>query len=326
MTTISILTTLISAAFAPASEDGYYHSTRAELPIESKSKIEIPRGGERALSVKVTYPTAKGNYPIIVFSHGMYGSEDGNTPLVETWAKAGYVVFQPTHADSLRYATAEVRRAALQGSLNNAQNWRERPGEISLVLDKLDWFEQQVPALKGKLNKKVIGMAGHSFGAWTTQMVAGMTLGRGGMTINLGDKRPKAFIAFSPSGLGGGITESSFQTMRSPFLYITGDNDKGNFQNDPKVHRREAFDLAPKGDRTLVWIKDVYHNFGGINGRELPRMAANRLSGPGNPTHVKIAVNSSLAYWDAQLKNLPEARAFWKRPLVGVDGVKVETK
>lgn len=326
MNTYSILAALVSSTFAPSAEDGFYHPKSAELPIASKSKIEIPREGQGGLSVKVTYPTVKGSYPVIVFSHGMYGSEDGNTPLIETWAKAGYVIFQPTHADSLRYASAEVRRAALQGSLNNSQNWRERPGEITLLLDKLDWFEQQVPDLKGKLNKKVVGMAGHSFGAWTTQMVAGMTLGRGGMSLNLGDKRPKAFIAFSPSGLGGGITEASFQTMRSPFLYITGDNDKGNFQNDPKVHRREAFDLAPKGDRTLVWIKDVYHNFGGINGRELPRMAANRLSGPANPTHVKIAVNSSLAYWDAQLKNLPEAKAFWKKPLTGVEGVKVETR
>ncbi len=326
MNTYSILAALVSSTFAPSAEDGFYHPQSAELPIASKSKVEIPRDGQRGLSVKVTYPTAKGKYPVIVFSHGMYGSEDGNTPLVETWAKAGYVIFQPTHADSLRYASAEVRRAALQGSLNNAQNWRERPGEITLILDKLDWFEKELPDLKGKLNKEVIGMAGHSFGAWTTQMVAGMTLGRGGMTINLGDKRPKAFIAFSPSGLGGGITEASFQTMRSPFLYITGDNDKGNFQNDPKIHRREAFDLAPKGDRTLVWIKDVYHNFGGLNGREIPALAGTRLSGPSNPAHLKIAVNSSLAYWDAQLKNLPEAKAFWKKPLAGVDGVKVETR
>lgn len=324
---MSPLLALVAFAAPVLASEGFYTPVQPELALQSTRGVEIPREGQRPLSVRVTFPSSGGPYPIIVFSHGMYGSETGMDPLIQTWAKHGYVVIQPTHADSLRYADAEVWRDAMRGSLDNVDNWRERPGDIKLVLDHLEWLEGKVPDLKGKMDRKKIGMSGHSYGAWTTQMVAGMKLISGKQTLTLADPRPKAFVVISPHGLGGGITEDSFGTMRSPMLFVSGDNDHGRGDWDPKVHRRQAFDLCPPGDRTLVWIKDAYHDFGGLTGRSPRRPRSDGLMGAPNPAHVKLAQNSTLAFWDAYLKARPEARRFWSaRPFGGVDGVKIELR
>lgn len=320
---------LITALLNTTSESGQFYAPReAKMEIQTVRGVEIPRGQPRALSVRVTFPKAGGPYPVIVFSHGMYGSEDGMEPLVNTWAERGYVVIQPTHGDSLRYADAATRRAALQGSLNNVGDWRSRPQEIKFVLDNLGALETKVSGLKGKMDKKSIGMSGHSYGAWTTQMVAGMKLFAGRQEVSLGDPRPKAFVSLSPQGLGGSVTKESYASMRGPMLYVSGDLDRGRGNWDPKVYRRQAFDLSPKGGRIQVWIKDAYHNFGGITGqRGEAFLRRSPLAGPANPEHVKIVQNSTLAFWDAELKGRKEAKAFWsKSPFAGVSAVKVEKR
>src|SRR5689334_6769086 len=56
---------------------------------------------KKELPVRVSFPKADGQFPLIVWSHGMYGSKDGYQPLVSHWVSHGYVVIQPTHSDSL---------------------------------------------------------------------------------------------------------------------------------------------------------------------------------------------------------------------------------
>lgn len=317
---------MIATLVLATSLAGFYEPADAPLAIESKNRITLKREGLRDLSLRVTYPKAPGSYPIIVFSHGMYGSEDGSDPLVQTWAKRGYVVIQPTHDDSLRYADAETRRKALQGSLENIGSSRQRPKDITLILDSLSTIEAAVPGLKGKMDRETIGMGGHSFGAWTTQVMSGMTLGAGAMKIDAGDKRIDAFLVISPQGKGGGVSDESFKAMRGPMMMISGDNDRGRGEWDPKVYRREAFNGAAPGGKTLVWIKDAYHGFGGINGRTI-RLGGPQLIGDPNPTHVKIVQSVSTAFWDSALKKQSFAEAWLtKKEIEKVDGVKVSTK
>lgn len=313
---------MVAAVLLSFAMAGFYTSPQEPLEIRQAAGVLIERGDQRPLSVRVTWPAEGGPWPVVVFSHGMYGSETGNGPLVDTWAAHGYVVVQPTHGDSLKYADAETRRKALRGNLDNVGSWDERPGEISLVIDRLPWLQQNVPGLAGKVDASRIGVGGHSFGAWTTQVVAGMRLSG---APAMGDERPRAFVVISPSGVGGGIRESSFETMRGPMLFISGDNDEGRGEWDPKVYRRQAFDLAPAGGRTLVWIDGAHHDFGGINGRTRPALRG--LAGGANEHHVEIVKSSTLAFWDATLKSDPTAQAWLaERKVESVGGVKVETR
>jgi dienelactone hydrolase len=317
----------LMVAFAWIQESGA--APRAGLPIASIGGIKLEREGKRPLEVRATFPQSGGTYPVIVFSHGMYGNGDAVRPLTDEFARRGYVVLAPTHGDSLRYADAATVRNAWQGRLDNVSSWSERPGELSLVIDRLSEIEERTPGLQGRVDPARIGIGGHSFGAWTTQALAGMTL-RGGVTW--ADPRPSAFLAISPSGVGGGITQESLSKMRGPMMMVSGDNDFGRFGGDPKVFRRQAFDAAPPGDKYLVWIDGAYHNFGGINERppdsDHQRSALRgRLLGPSNPVHVQAVVRASLAFWDAYLKGDPQAKSWLSESGLGaIAGVTVWVK
>lgn len=306
-----------------ALSDGWYKPVQAPLEVTSKAGILLKREGLRDLSLRVTGPATGGPYPLLVISHGMYGSETGLDPLVQHWAKSGYVVIQPTHDDSLRYADAETRRKALAGNLDNIASAPQRPKDIKLILDNLAEITKAAPNIAGKMDRTKLGMGGHSFGAWTTQMVSGMSI-RGAAPGK--DDRFQSFLVISPQGLGGGLNEASFKTMKGPMMMITGDNDTGRGFDDPKVYRRQAFDHASPGEKSLVWLKDASHNFGGING-QLARMVNPGVMGSRNDTHVKQVQSASLAFWDASLKNSQEAKSYLAaKELEKTGGVKMELK
>lgn len=305
-----MLTALIALVLA----GGEYVPNRPALEIESKTGIELPRSDMRPLSLRVTYPKAKGTYPLIVASHGMYGSEDGLLPLTEHWARSGYVVVQPTHDDSLRYAGAEERRAALSGSLDHTASWKQRPQDIRLVLDHVKDLERKVPVVEGKIDQGRIGVGGHSFGAWTTQVVAGMKLlGADALGLKLADPRPRAFVVISPTGIGGQVGKAAFADMRGPMLFVSGDNDFVRTAQETKLFRREAYDLCPAGGRYLVWIEDAYHDFGGINGRATRALSGLRQIGARKPEHVEIVKDATLAFWDSTLRDDPKAKKYLAR-------------
>ncbi|MCA0359534.1 MAG: hypothetical protein LCH41_00615 [Armatimonadetes bacterium] len=299
----------------------------ASLSIETSKNLELPREGGRTISYSVTAPTTGGPYPVIIFSHGMYGSEEGNTPLAEAWAKDGFVVIRPTHADSMRYADEATRQNFRRGQTNNASNWRERPGEISYLIDSLKTIEKQLPKVAGKLDRQVIGVGGHSYGAWTTQMVAGMELGRGGMKLALGDSRPKAFISLAPHGLTEGVTPESLAKMRGPMLMISGDNDHspGKPESETAAFRTAAYKHSPSdGGRYLLWIKDAFHNFGGATGSGGASDQAMRALGHGGPESPEIASavrETTLHFWRATLKKDPAAQRWLDGKEIEKDGI-----
>jgi len=321
---MSLLALLITAIVA----DPLSPPTTPIQATEVKVKLVLKRPGLQSLEVVATYPKSGGPYPVIVFSHGMYGAGELVRPVAEYWAKHGYVVLAPTHDDSLKYASAQQIRSALQGNLDNLSSAPQRPRDINLLLDNTAELIRQAPDLKGKMDLKRVGMSGHSFGAWTTQVVAGMSLGG----RQVGDPRPQAFVVLSPSGLGGGITPSSLKSMRGPMLFVSGDNDRGRFQGEPGVYRREAFRYSAEGDRYLVWIKDAFHNFGGINatgreGQATHRRIGRGLMGPANPDHVVRLQVATLAFWDATLKQSAPARAWLdNRTIEAAGGVTITKK
>ncbi|MFA4029626.1 MAG: hypothetical protein GDYSWBUE_000919 [Candidatus Fervidibacterota bacterium] len=300
-----------------------YHFGRAIFPIASVSVTLKDEALGRDVPVRVTMPQADGKHPVIVWSHGAFGSKDGYQPLVSVWASSGYVIIQPTHSDSLALMPVEERRkvveAISQGKFpfSVLKNWRERARDISLVLDSLARLCELVPELKGRMDDGCIGVGGHSFGAFTTQLVAGASARLlGGERVILSDERPKAFIAISPTGIGGvGIgglfDKSSFENIKRPMLLITGSNDFGRGFL-PAEWRKAAFELLPEGDKYLLWIDGAYHDFGGISG--MPAAARQwfmpKFMGRYNERHLEIVRSMTLAFWDAYLKGGAEAKEF----------------
>jgi len=266
----------------------------AGMTIKAVETLHVNGPGD-GFDVRVTYPVGAGPFPVVVWSHGLGGSKDAYQPLATYWAERGYIVIQPTHADSLQKQSGGFSREKL---LAGTKNWSERPRQISAVLDDLPNLGKEIPDLKGKIDLKRIAVGGHSFGAHTSQLVAGTELtGFLARNRDFEDKRPIAFIWISPQGTGTMLRSTAWQNIKRPVLMITGDNDASPIDGKPASWRMEVWEGLPKGDKYLLWVNGAHHGFGGISGRM-------RFPGSGelDPNQVKDVQVTTTAYLDAFVK------------------------
>ena len=245
----------------------------------------------KTFDVRVTYPKGDALAPVVVFSHGLYGSKDGYQPLARFWASHGYVVIQPTHPDSLREGFKE-RAEAMRA-------WDERPKQISAVIDALGTIEEKTG---GKLDRERIGVGGHSFGAHTSMLIGGAVVFPGRLSFR--DPRVKCTLLISPQGVGGILRPDSWKDYAVPALVITGSEDRSQITEATPESRLDPFKLGPDGKMQLVWIEGAHHGFGGISGSRFPG------AGPTDKGQVWVVQQASLAFFDAFVKG-DEAAAKW---------------
>lgn len=250
--------------------------------------------GESSLPLKVYSCQGQGAFPVIIFSHGVGASQDSYRNLGYFWASHGYICIHPTHVDSTAGESGSFQEKnflKLMGHvLRNSQLWLERAAEISLIIDSLNLLEEQEPQLRGKFNVQHIGIGGHSFGAYTAQLVGGVTIDIPGYSEkkSLLDERVRALLLLSPQGRGQqGLSDTSWDFLKLPTMIVTGTNDK-NARGQGPEWRREPFDFSPPGDKYFALIEGAHHfSFTG------------NLSGEQTISQVQ---NLSLAFWDAYLK------------------------
>lgn len=108
-------------------------------------------------------------------------------------------------------------------------------------------------------------VAGHSYGAFIAQVLAGATAI--GEDVNV-DRRIKGVIAYSPPGpLPGFIADDAWDGLSAPQLLITGTADVlPGFLDDWELHTL-AYQRAEAGQQWLWVGKDVDHYFGKLIGR-----------------------------------------------------------
>jgi len=273
---------------------------------------------DRDIPLRITWPAGTDPCPVLIWCHGALGSKDAYQELIRSWVSHGYVVIQPTFGDSLVYLDAEQRRnmGTLAGLVNSPHvltQWDKRPREVSLLIDRLPELEQAIPGLAGRLDAARLAVGGHSYGAHTSMLLAGVQPRVAWRSMSFRDPRVKAVLLVSPSGTSRILTEASFASLAAPALIITGDNDGSPMRGQEDktgTWRRAVYDHAPPGDRYLLWIKDAHHNFGGISG-------AARWSGagPDNPAQVELVRTTCLAMLDAYVKGDPYARAYLAREI-----------
>ncbi|MCO6047548.1 hypothetical protein NG895_26895 [Aeoliella sp. ICT_H6.2] len=143
---------------------------------------------DREIPLRVYLPASGEAAPVLLFSHGLGGSRMNNPYLGEHWAGRGYAVVFVQHAGSDETVWRDarpLRRMAAMRSAASGENFMLRVQDIPAVLDRLaQWNEgtnatAEAKPLTGRLDLQHVGMSGHSFGAMTTQAVAGQAfLGR----------------------------------------------------------------------------------------------------------------------------------------------------
>jgi dienelactone hydrolase len=245
--------------------------------------------------------------PVVIMSHGLGGSKEGLSRLSERLASRGYIVVHPQHIgsdtaiwDGARPQLGTIDRAALGRKLVDPRVTLDRFIDIPFTLGQVR-LANQVGPLRGRFDLTRTAMAGHSFGAVTTQAMAGQRFPNGSAMPDAGFK---AYIAMSPSGARGGGDQAAFSALRGPILFLTGSAD--NFSVSPQpaspADRREPFEFMPSNQAgALITLTGGDHFV--FDGRAITGQTR-----PNDARLQSIIDAATIAFLDATLKNDAGAR------------------
>jgi predicted dienelactone hydrolase len=298
---IAVLAALFALAMGVVAADLPLYSASAGphrvLTIDQLVLHDAARNKD--LPLKIYYPEGRGPFPVIVFSHGLYGSKDSYWALAQYWASYGYVCIHPAHDDSRQDSGY---RGRLRQAIADPGLWRSRPKDISFIIDSLPRIEKLAPTLKGKLDRSRIGVGGHSYGAYTAVAIGGATVQMPGdkSPVSFADQRVRAIVALSPQGEGEmGLTSHSWENIRVPMLAMYGSRDYGPQRRTP-TWRSQPFNGAPPGDKYDVTLEGATH---------FTFVGPMRRRGLQTPL-FQCAMVETLAFWDTYLKDDEAAREY----------------
>lgn len=255
---------------------------------------------DRAVPVRLYYPDDnKGPYPVIIFSHGLGGSREGYAYLGRHWAGHGYISVHLQHKGS----DIEVWRGSsqpfqdLQHAAKNVVNAINRPKDVSFVIDQIEKLNDKEGPMRGRFDLKRVGLAGHSFGAFTTLAGIGQVLGK---DHSLADARIVAAIPMSapvPAEVRMNL-DDVYRPIKVPVFHMTGTDDHSPIGETTAEQRRLPFDHGAGHPRYLLILKNANHM----------AFADQQFNPAGhNHQHHGWILMSSTAFWDAHLKRDPTA-------------------
>ncbi len=271
--------------------------------------LNAPALDNPELLLRVWYPQAfDGEIPVVLFSHGNWSDREKYDNLLSHWASHGYAIIAPTHLDgrSMARGIFNSLRYGQLGLIN------ARVDDLRYLLDNLAAVEALVAQASGQgiaFGKQSVVAAGHSFGAFSAQQLAGaqawdITESSESPSEPVMDDRIAAVIAISPPGpMFDVIHDKSWLAMRGPVLVTTGTWDSNpQFWPDWRSHLL-SHETAPAGDQYALVVEGADHYLGNLICR--PEREA-------EPQRDALAmVNSaSVAFLDAWLRGEDSVREF----------------
>lgn len=268
------------------------------------------------------WPADRAPRGFVVFCHGL-GSNGGEyAALSAHWARHGYLVIHPTFRDAIGIVAREEPalgldpradlsgwtavphvRARLHEILHDPARWLERVEEVRALMAALPDI---VDATCGAQAAPLPGaIAGHSFGAFTAQLLAGAEIDMPGAPARrFRDRRFGAAVLLSAQGRDQqGLRDGSWDAMDGPVLTVTGTLDRGAKGGDWRW-KSEPYELAPPGGKYLAVIEDGDHFLGGFIDRAPQRQV---------PAQQDAVQRLTLAFLDAHLADDAAARGWLGR-------------
>lgn len=266
----------------------------------------------RPIPYKIYYPSVETDekFPLIIWSHGYGGNANGAGFLSRFLASQGYVLLHITHrgTDSSLWEGKEGHPwDILRKTKADRKTTLNRFKDVPFALDHLDDFND-LP-----IDSDNIGMSGHSFGAITTQVMAGMTFPDENQDWhNMFDPRFKAGILYSPvpvdhldaAKLGDlGNPDEAYKTIKIPLLHMTGTNDSAPIGGQTYEHRLSVYENTTDAPKYLLVKESGDHMvYNGTRGK--------LDNNPDREKHENIIKIMALAFWDAYLKDNQTAKDF----------------
>ena len=297
---------ILPASLAAAQAyDPLWVATRAQAPPVDLDIRDEARG--RTLPIRVYLPASTRPAPVVLFSHGLGGSREGNAFMGWHWAARGYaVVFvqHPGSDESVWKDQGMLKRMSALRKAANVENFVARVKDIPAVLDQLQrWNQSAGHPLNNRLDMDRIGMSGHSFGALTTQALGGQRFESG--HLSYADAHIKAAVMFSPSSpRRGGDSPTTFGQVSIPWLLMTGTRDVAPIGDADVASRLAVFPALPAGQKYELVLDGAQHS--AFTDRALPGDSDKAR----NPNHHRAILALSTAFWDAYLKDSEPAKSW----------------
>lgn len=249
----SRLTVVLPMLFVSACANS---STCDSLPVEVVTS-ELLHEDDRRSRIDIYSPQSGGPYPLVAFSHGAYSAPERYADLLQAIAASGFVVVAPLHIDSELLTNG-------QEPPSHFETWSTRKADLRLVPEAVRIIEAALAGVKITAVDDGYLVAGHSYGAFIAQVLAGAT--GMGEDANM-DRRIDGIIAFSPPGpLPDFIADDAWDGLSAPQLVVTGTADiLPGFLDEWELHTL-PHQRAESGQQWLWVGKDVDHYFGKLIG------------------------------------------------------------
>lgn len=255
---------------------------------------------------------AKGKFPLIIYSHGASGCGLNSAFLTEELAKNGFVVVAPDYPDAYYQCRIEgeipfgKRRPAQllrwikdirENQLNKEpKTYRERlsyrPKELLKVIDYiLEEAKDQASPLHNSILDNQIGLVGHSFGAWTSVLVAGAD-----QRFYNKDIKAVAVLSSPVNEHVYTVTSSNeLANIRIPIIFMYGGEEK-------KVGRQSDYNYLYEPANEPKYVLEIpgadHFSFSGGMRREY-----NNIAGFKQDAVRKMITENTIIFFKAHLKN-----------------------
>ena len=273
-----------------------------DVKIASKTFEVTDTKRDRTLPIRIYLPETDKPAAVILFSHGLGGSRDNNPYLGNHWAKRGYVVVfvqHPGSDESVWKGTERLQRMAAMKKAASLENFMLRGKDIPVVIDALSaWNADKENPLHDRFDLKHLGMSGHSFGANTTQTVAGQAFVGGQLSFL--EPRISAAVMMSPNIPALGDPAKAFESIKIPCLLMTGTLDDSPISDAKAADRLKVFpNLTHAPAWQVVFDQATHMSFSDRDLRGNPQADAR---------YHQAILALTTAFWDAQLKGNADAR------------------
>lgn len=275
---------------------------KAEIQSIELSVKDASRG--REIPVRVYLPTKTQPAPVVLYSHGLGGNRDGSRFLGNHLAGRGYLavyIQHPGSDDSIWKNARPLTRMTEMKKAASAENLKLRCEDVKAVLDQLEtWNADAAHSLVNRIDMKRVGMCGHSFGAHTTQAVAGQSFPLVGQRFV--DSRIDAAIAYSPSSPPVGDKRATFGKVKVPWMLMTGTQDVSPIGGQSVESRMAVYpNLTEAIDKYEIVLFGAEHSvFTDVGSRSGDRGAVQN--------HHRSILALTTAFWDSYLNGDEKAK------------------
>lgn len=281
-------------------------------PTTASSEVQVVRGEwrdaarGRTVPYKLYLPVDGSPAPVVIFSHGLGGSREAATFLLQHLAENGFVAVAIQHpgSDSSLLAGAgdpEAMIERLRPAVGDPRAAVARFGDVRFVIDRLTQENSSGP-LAGRFDLQHIGMSGHSYGALTTLVAVGQRLA-GPQATAFQDPRIDAAVVYSPNAPRNQDPDAALGAIRVPILHFTGTDDRTPFDLEATPEGRQIpFRTITGADQFLVVFEGGDHMIYSGRVQAGPMTAA-------QARQTEAIEHETLTFWRAYLRGDAQALA-----------------